>query len=527
MGDHTFEVSPEFLRWDGEPPYEWNAIGKSGLKHVDADEKVQGTAIYTRDIIVPNMLYAKPLVSPYAHAEIKNIDTTKAEALRGVIKVLTWKTPELELLLESAAAILPPGASSFLGESGPPLPGYATYEGQPCGAIVIAESEDIADEGVRLLEVEWEELPFVLDPDAALEEGAPIADPENNPEDNILVPYTTEEIGDVDAGFKEADGIAEFSTSRAYNTYAGVEAGSSVARMLGNQLEVWIHTQEVSNTSKVSTLCGIPVNMLNAHGPYGGGTYGHGKVPGASCAPLAVLSAMLTRRPVKFLYDAAVSHFYGGSDDYGKSNIKVGFKNDGTITAVQADFRQGDGHDNAIFSSNIYYLFDSTSIPNIQGTWIHAQTNQGATSATRCEGLASANLYSMVMNRVAAELNMDATEVALKNDGNCGDGSDWLDDYKARHGFPARDSLTECMDVGRKAADWDNKLHAAGTKKLANGKMHGIGCNWLHGWHNHESQTCDCTIEICHDGTVRILGQYCDTGVSGPSAYCQIVAGRV
>jgi xanthine dehydrogenase molybdopterin-binding subunit B len=76
---YTYEAPPEIMSWDGEASYEWNSIGKTGLLHVDAKEKVHGTAIYTRDVKVPNMLYAKPLVSPFANAEIKSIDASKTK----------------------------------------------------------------------------------------------------------------------------------------------------------------------------------------------------------------------------------------------------------------------------------------------------------------------------------------------------------------------------------------------------------------------------------------------------------------
>jgi CO/xanthine dehydrogenase Mo-binding subunit len=96
---------------------------------------------------------------------------------------------------------------------------------------------------VRLLEVEWKEYPFVLDIDKAIESGAPIAKPLINPETNLITPTFTEQMGNVEQALAEADNTIEFSTNRNYHTWAGVEAGSSVARILGDKVEVWVHGQ--------------------------------------------------------------------------------------------------------------------------------------------------------------------------------------------------------------------------------------------------------------------------------------------
>jgi CO/xanthine dehydrogenase Mo-binding subunit len=176
---------------------------------------------------------------------------------------------------------------------------------------------------------------LVIDIDAAFTEDAPIANPTLNPNDNTMGPTGLDEMGDVDAAFKEADKVVEFSTNRTYNPYAGVEAGSSVARMLGDQLEVWVHSQNAqTRVSQIMGVLNIPKNLIISHSPYGGGSFGEGETPGGICAPFAALGAVITQRPVKFIFDAPVSHFYGGSTDYGRSDIKVGFKNDGTITAL-------------------------------------------------------------------------------------------------------------------------------------------------------------------------------------------------
>jgi CO/xanthine dehydrogenase Mo-binding subunit len=518
---YTFEIAPEILSWDGKPGYDWNAIGKSGLKHVDGEKKVKGTAIYTRDVSVPNMLYAKVLTSPFAHAEIKSIDSTKAEALPGIIKILKYDSPE--------ATSLPSVANAGAGatETVLVIPSYATFEGQICGAIVIAETEAIADEGLRLLDIKWEEYPFVVDIDKALA-GDIIARPNDNPKNN-QVTYYLEQMGDADKAFAAADKVVEFSTYRTVNTWAGVEAGSCLARVMGTDIELWAHTQSPTSTlQNAMNLFQVPMNSMNAHFPFNGGTYGEGSTPGAACMNLAILSTLVTQRPVKIILNGSTSHFMGGSMDYAKTNMKVGFMKDGKITAVHSTCTLGNSTFAAFFAfpGSAYYLLDSTSIPNVTEDRTAVYTNQGESGTLRCEGLGAATHYSLILNRVAAELDMDPTEVALKNNGNCGDGSDFIAAYQQRHGFPATDGLVEVLNAGKKLADWDNKWHAPGTKKLANGKMHGIGVAWMHGWH-FDGGVGDCNIELMYDGSVRIMSQHPDVGVSAETSYCQFVADEI
>jgi hypothetical protein len=134
------------IRADRHPLEQYNHIGKRGLRRIDGYEKASGKATYTMDVQLPGMLYMRFLTSPYPHAEIKSMDTSKAEALPGVRAVLRYDDPEL-----------PP--ESDLGghapSSVPVLPRAAHFQGEEVGAAVAADSEAIAEEALRLIDVEW------------------------------------------------------------------------------------------------------------------------------------------------------------------------------------------------------------------------------------------------------------------------------------------------------------------------------------------------------------------------------------
>ena len=157
------------LKADKYPLESYGNIGRRGVRRLDGYEKASGRAVYTIDLQLPGMLYAKFLTSPYPHAKIKTMDTSKAEAFPGVRAILRYDDPELPSLADLGGHV--PNAI-------PVLPKVAYFQGEEVGAVVAADTESIADEALRLIEVEWEERPFVLDAEEALKQNAPLANPE-------------------------------------------------------------------------------------------------------------------------------------------------------------------------------------------------------------------------------------------------------------------------------------------------------------------------------------------------------------
>ena len=182
-----------------KPRQEYKYIGKYTPRLVDGRKKASGAAEFFDDICQPNrfpgMLYAKVLTSPYPHARIRRIDTTRAQALPGVHAILTCFDPDIRALPLTSHAWAGVGSTvsvdrwqslryndqRILGDT------FHCY-GDKNGAVVAAESEQIAEEALKLLDIEWEILPFYLDPDSAMQPGAHPIHPEINPDGNILPP---------------------------------------------------------------------------------------------------------------------------------------------------------------------------------------------------------------------------------------------------------------------------------------------------------------------------------------------------
>jgi CO/xanthine dehydrogenase Mo-binding subunit len=500
---------------DPHPLEEYEAIGKRGIRRTDGYEKATGAARYTLDVQLPGMLYGRFLTSPYPHAEIVGMDTSEAGKVPGVRCVLRYDDPAL-----------PEGASLGGHElnSVAPIPRVAYFQGEECGAFVVADSEEIAENAIKSIRVEWKQRPFLLDVEKAMEPGAPLTNPEESPESNVHMVYE-EGHGDVQKGFAEADKTVEFKWTFGLNTWVGPERPCGVWRWNGEFPEVWVKQQRphVAKRAISTWFGGIPMNKIDVHCLYQGASFGGWSqmawnLGGLYCAAEV---AKRTGRAVKWV-SSRREDFYGGNMDAGVFYVKVGFKSDGTITAV-SERGVTLNQDMPVFGI-VAHLIENTKIPHIQGRTEAAWVNKGHTVPTRCEMNINCYTVNLVFNRVADELGMDPVAVALLNDGAEGHDMEWLNAKKAELGFQVRDSLRECVDKGKAAIGWDEKRHAPGAKTLPNGKMHGLGFTWTHEWDDSAGSSEIGMYFERNDGSVTILGCRCDCGVNAETSYCQIAA---
>lgn len=436
----------------------YNVIGKRGFRRCDGYDKASGKAVFPRDLFSPGNLWARAMSSPHPHARVKSLDTSAAEALPGVRYVLRCDDSD-------------PMIGAFICTAEP------LHEGEVCCAVVVADTEDIAEEALRLIRVEWEELPFALEPEDALKPGMPIMwnnrsifangipSSQNLIKGTSLTCYITdwEEPGDVEQGFQKSDQIIEFYWSREENLAVASSHGS---------LAKWGNIR--SNQKSEG-----PVEQWFNYTP---GTYGAGGLTQYTCTRIITKLAERTGKDVKFSLHPRQSLAHTMSDDCGRVDCKVGFKNDGTIMAVQLDTM----YKGRTIQTGGWFLQSNTRIPNLQVNYTGAHVNRPPTMACRSEMRVNTTTLDMVTHQVAAALNMDPTEIALKNDGHEGHDMTWLSKFKLDHGFKDADSLKDCIDHFKSAIDWDNKWHDPGTKQLSNGNLHGLGFTWANNWASTE-----------------------------------------
>ncbi|HWO72240.1 MAG TPA: xanthine dehydrogenase family protein molybdopterin-binding subunit, partial [Dehalococcoidia bacterium] len=312
---------------------EFQVIGKPAPRK-DGIEKVTGTARYTADFLPPGTLHGKTLKSPLPHARIVHIDTSKAKQLPGVHAVLTGADVRDAGLWGRAVKDVPVLAIDRVRFAGERV------------AAVAAEDEDVAEEALQSIEVEYEELPAVLTPEEAMAPGAPILHPDFNSyfgfrqkmETPSNVFYSTHlERGDIEAGFAEADLVVEatYETQRMHQGY--LEPQAVLVDISGGRVHVWLCSKVPYNTREsLAFAARIPEEQILFHHTHIGGDFG-GK-GNARNTPVAYFLAKATGRPVKIVSDYIEEFGAGNPRHHTLTRLKTGVKRDGTIVAHQVEY---------------------------------------------------------------------------------------------------------------------------------------------------------------------------------------------
>jgi CO/xanthine dehydrogenase Mo-binding subunit len=514
MSADSFDTRP----WLWRPP-EGGYIGRRGLRPKEAAEKVSGKAVYASDVYLPGMLYAKVYRSPHAHARIKSMDSSRAAAIPGVRAIIRYDDKDVDL------------HDYFPREIGwywwrdSILPDTADFQGVRLGALVVADSEEVCDQALNLVGegIEWEQLPFILDPEEPIKPFAAILHPEKNPNSNIWKDAVVLNLGDVEKGFAASQNIIEFSQKKPDDdVWATPEPGCHVAHYKSDELEFWFHGGSVGRDIKFGMIPEIKDSgmKVKVHTPHSGAMFGGNQMGyNSHLCRYAIIASKKTNKPVKIVDDYGLA-WEGTSYETGTAYYKVGFNNDGTIVAIGLVTYQHDGHP-------LYkMLVNSLKTPNIHVRQIQSYWSKAHESCWK-DGAFDCVLINMIINKVAADLNMDPVKVQLINDGVRGHDMPWLaENVKKRYGLPLRDSLQEVIDAGKAAFNWDQNWHAPGARKLLNGKMHGVAfyacASWATGVRGPNNPHPG--IGISDDGTATIFFRRCDCGQSAPTTYCQIVA---
>jgi xanthine dehydrogenase molybdenum-binding subunit len=564
----------DYKYWLGKDKSDLKWVNKRGIHRRDADDKATGKAVFGRDVKVPGMLYARILACPYAHAKIKSMDTSAAEALPGVRAVLRYDDPEVPQRVFQA---WDPEFVYVITTRSYSLPTWVLaqegfFEGSPMGVAIAAEDQDIADEAMDLVKIEWEVKDFVIEYEKALEPDAPIVydymeswdhkwlynqrhniscTPENETFDyldtavwegkenatNIRndIEYTMTHT-DMEAGWAAADHTIEYTFKRTDNQAFSPEIPSCVAQWTDDGcVEIWEAMQDSAHKilDVYALMLGVSKDKFHIHTPYCGGSFGGWTIymyPQHSILPVAALLSKKANRPVKVNFkrhDASFSEM-----DEGKYTTKVGFKDDGTITAVECESIAAQMMDMSSMipdTSTIGHLITASGIPNLHGHNVTAWLNKHGSSAHRCEQQAAAKFKLQVFARVAAELGVDEGTIAIKNEGKAGHGWEYVQEMRANNQIPQVDNLPQVIQLGKDAADWDNKWHAPGAKKLANGKLHGIHMHPSHAFSGGGSFSQDeysrskLMLSVVW-GKIFIVAHKGDSGTDARTGYARVVA---
>ncbi len=382
---------------------------KNGL---DERSKAEGNVVYADDFKMEKMLYGKVFRSSKPSAKIKNLDTSKAKDLNGVVAVMTAEdVPNnksvTNIVGQSADVGLLQAKQQVLAEE------EVRYYGEPI-ALVAAKDPDIAEEALTLIEIEYEELPGVFDPEEAMKENAPKVHGENN----VIAKWKLRE-GEIDKGFEEADIVVENTYETQFQEHAHIEPESGVAWIDDDGvLNLRVATQVIEQYREIAHILGIPESKVRIRGTLMGGGFG-GKED-LNVEPFIALLSWKTKKPVKLTYDREEMMYDRHKRHPYKLKYKHGVTKDGEIVALEVKAISDSGA--YVYLSPwvlLYTTYHSTGpykIPNIKVDSYSVLTNNTYTSAFRGFGaMQAAVAYESQMDELAAELDMDPQEFRAKN----------------------------------------------------------------------------------------------------------------
>jgi len=500
-------------------PREFSIIGKS-VRRDDVLEKVTGEALYTGDVKLPGMLHGKIKRSTVAHALIKNIDVSRALAYPGVKAVLTHKDVPRVLHYGS-----PHPRSASCTKDQYILDDRVRFWGEGVAAVA-ATTEEIADEALDLIEVEYEPLPAVFDPEEALSPNAPQIH-EVGPGGNLVLAPVHISRGDADAGFAQADFVLEgvFEGGRPHPTY--MEPNVCIADWDGsNKLTFWTSTQTSFMVRGIlAEVLGLPLTKVRVLVDHMGGGFGAKQ----DCFQHEFLCALLakhTRRPVKMEFTRRETFVAGRARHPCKIWLKQGFLNDGTIVARDMKVL----YDSGAYGSHgpgvtVVGTSAATSLfrcENIRLEGRCAYTNTPINGAFRGYGVVQTYFpLDIQLDEAAEYLGMDPAEIKLKNAVREGDIA------PSNHPIVGH-GLQACIRHGMEVLDWKALRQRDRTPDPQNPHIRtgwGMGCE-MHGSSAYPGikEQGNATMKINEDGTVTLLTGAAGLGTGAHTALAQIAA---
>jgi CO/xanthine dehydrogenase Mo-binding subunit len=477
----------------------YTAVGQR-TKRLDAPQKLNGQERFTGDLRFPGQLYARPVTSPYAHARITRIHKGAALQVSGVVAVL-------------GAADLPIAKDDSGQLASVPIASEEVLFSGQIVALVLAETDAAAQDGVLLVEVDYEPLDVVISLDHALDPTSPlvrltkvvVSDEEagmHNADAAQEAEATTEQLppnvsnslhftrGDVNQGFADADEIVDltFESETVHQGYIETQAALVTVDPLGG-VDVYTSTQAAFHCrNRVAESIGIPVHKVNVQPmPVGGGFGGKFVV----IEPLVAVAAVAVQRPVLLQYTRI--------EDFGASNpapdcriqLKVGAKKDGTLTSFQSHVIF-DGASGAWSPMQIAVILMGGyyRVPNLDITGYEVMTNKTTAGAYRAPGAQQGTFaIESVMDELARKLSLDPLEFRLMNCVVEGDprpnGNDW-----------PKIGLKETLEAVKEHPLWKNREE---SRKAGKGIGLAIG-----GWPGGvEPSTAICRLDS--DGTLTVV----------------------
>ena len=483
---------------------QFNVVGTRPLRP-DGVDKVTGRAKFGADIYTPNMLIGKVLRSPHAHARIKSIDTAKAQALPGVKAVITSAD-----LCDLPSEFIPAGEMmvNFRDMTRNVMAREkALYEGHAVAAVA-AVSEAVAAQALKLIDVQYDVLPHVLDVERAMQPDAPLLHDnmytigvEPRPAQPSNVAKRVEfALGDPAAGFAQADLVIEreFTTKPVHQGY--IEPHACLASVSEDgQAELWCTTQgQFIVRSFCAKLLGMEVAKLRVTASEIGGGFGGKTV--VYLEPLALALSRKSHQPVKMVMSRAEVFRASGPTSGAKIWVKIGATRKGRITAAEAVLKyQAGAFQGSPVQPGCMCAFAPYDLDNVRVVGFDVVVNRPKVAAYRAPGgPISEFAVESVIDELAKRLSLDPIEFRLKNAAKEG--------TKAAYGPKFGPiGLVQTLEAARAHAHYRAPLKANQGRGVASGF-----------WFNIGGETC-ATLNLGEDGSVTLVAGTPDIGGSRAS----------
>ncbi len=500
-------------------------VGES-VEKVDGVGLVTGAAKYTDDFDMPGLLHAKILTSPHPHANIRTIDVEKALTLPGVQAVLTHK--DVKPIRHTKAGQSYPEPSPYdrviLDEK-------VRFVGDRV-AVVAAESVEIAEAALALIEVEYEVLPAVFDMQAAMQPGAPVIHDETDAErifdaSRNIAAFAAIDIGSVEQGFQDADVIVENTYTTQRTKHCALETHATFGYLDENGiLTIITSTQVPFHTQRqLAAILEMPEKQIRVIKPRIGG--GFGNKQGMCLEDVVALLVLRTKRPVKLIFERH-EEFVGGYCRHPQMiRLKTGAKNDGTLVAQEMRVIGNTGaygdHAPTVQECTGRKTLPLYRIPNIHYDVHAVYTNLPVSGAFRGYGaLQGFFAIESQLDDIAARLRIDPLELRQKNRIREGD----VDPVAAAFGDKEERTilscgLGECIERGAAAIGWNEKRSKPGDGTVKRGL--GMACA-MQGSGIAGVDEATATLTLNNDGTIALLVGATDLGTGADTILTQIAA---
>jgi CO/xanthine dehydrogenase Mo-binding subunit len=444
-------------------------VGRPAARQ-DAPERVRGEARFTADIQLPGMLHTAVLRSPYAHARVKRIDLGPALRLPGV------------------RAALGPGEAKGLEEE-------AGYSGTAVAAVA-ADTFAQARSAVEAIDVQWEELEVVLDPEEAAKR------------EQLTVPAANYERGDFDRALESADVVIESTFRTSVVLHNSMETHQAVCEWIGDTLNVYISTQYIWGVrNAVAQELGIPGDKVRVVCEFMGGGFGSKNDPGEYTFVAAEL-AKRTGRPVRCALTRREENTAAGNRNATIQKLKVGAMSDGTIVALGGEFINAVGWSgwSATTDGPMRMLY---ACDNVRTVLYGAKINTPPMKAFRAPGFVEGTFgLECLIDELAAKLELDPLELRRKNYASSNDGTPF-----------SSKNLMECYELAQKHWDRRDEVRARSDSTW----KHGVGMA-SQIWYGGGGPPSYAWTRVSSAGRITVVTAMQDIGTGTRTAMAQIAA---